>query len=65
MKFVLTIELGNDAMRRASHVAKALKREAERILDDAHSAKGELEGLTRRIRDDNGNTVGEWLFEES
>lgn len=50
MKFVLEIELGNDAMRSCYHVAKALHDITKRLKDT-----GDMEG---KIRDINGNTVG-------
>ena len=50
MKFILEIELGNDAMRSCYHVAKALRDLAKRLKDT-----GDMEG---KIRDINGNTVG-------
>lgn len=62
MKFTLTIELGNDKMRTRNHISDALKTVASQI--DARPYK-KMEGDEARIRDDNGNTVGEWKFEES
>lgn len=53
MTFSLEIEMGNDAMMRASDVAKAL-REVATTLENERTRK---EG---RIRDANGNTVGSW-----
>ena len=59
-KFTIKIELGNDAMRTGFDIAGALK--------DVARAVGHFEDLTERgtvakegrIRDLNGNTVGEW-----
>ena len=51
--FKLTIELGNDAMRTHKHVARALRAVANSVAD------GEISHV---IRDDNGNTVGQWVF---
>jgi hypothetical protein len=56
MKLVITINLGNDAMRTWRHVMSALrsaitKRSPDReieLLDDG------------KIKDENGNTVGSW-----
>jgi len=53
-KFTLSIELGNVAMASAEMVADALRAVADRVT--AQDA-----GI---IRDINGNTVGEWAFEE-
>ena len=49
--FELKIELGNDSMRNAHGVALALEGVVFRLRD------GETVG---KIRDLNGNTVGEW-----
>ncbi len=56
MKFILEIELGNDAMRNRADVARKLKEVAAdlvKVYSDRESA---------RIRDLNGNTVGKWEF---
>ena len=53
-KFTLSIELGNVAMATTEMVADALRATADRVT--AQDA-----GI---IRDINGNTVGEWAFEE-
>jgi hypothetical protein len=60
MKFTLTIELGNDAMQKRSHVAKALRDAAKEVVSSPATVRNE----GRKIRDVNGNTVGEWKFEE-
>ena len=52
--FTLSIELGNVAMASAEMVSDALRAVADRVT--AQDA-----GI---IRDINGNTVGEWAFEE-
>jgi hypothetical protein len=52
--FTLTIELGNDAMRKRRHVASALR--------DVANAIGQGQADEGRIRDENGNTVGRWEF---
>ena len=54
--FTLSIELGNVAMASAEMVADALHAVATRVQHG-----GQDSGL---IRDINGNTVGEWAFEE-
>ena len=53
--FTLSIELGNVAMASAEMVSDALRAVADRVT--AQDA-----GI---IRDINGNTVGEWAFEEN
>jgi DUF917 family protein len=52
--FTLKIELGNFAMRHRRHVAKALEDVARRLREHATD-----EG---RIRDVNGNTVGDFAM---
>jgi hypothetical protein len=49
-RFTLEIELGNEAMRYALDVARALQEIAKRIEDGA--------SLDGKIHDENGNTVG-------
>lgn len=64
MKFILSIDLGNDAMQTASNVAAALRDVASRLAsvsrarmtDDTH----EISGM---IHDVNGNRVGGWHVE--
>lgn len=53
-KFVLEIEMGNDEMLMAPHVAKALGEVAMSLTRAAP-----LEG---KIYDSNGNKVGTWKF---
>lgn len=65
MKFTLTIELGNAAMLTADDVARSLRDEAKHIANDARAHKGKLDKLQGFIRDANGNTVGEWGFDEA
>ena len=52
--FTLSIELGNVAMASAEMVADALRAVADRVTEKDFG----------NIRDINGNTVGEWAFEE-
>ena len=54
--FRLQIEMGNDAMQSRDDVALALKQLARRTDFDRNDAG--------KIRDANGNTVGEWGFHE-
>jgi len=54
--FRIEIELGNEAMRKDSQVARKLRELAGKVKTLA--ANGE----ERRILDDNGNTVGRWGF---
>jgi hypothetical protein len=61
MKFVVEIELLNDAMQTADDVAQALYSIADGIVDITGSDPLEAhEGLFRNVRDGNGNTVGIW-----
>lgn len=54
MSFKLDIELGNDAMQSAAHVAAALRKVA-----DAVESRG-LIPTPQGIHDENGNRVGSW-----
>lgn len=56
-KFVLEIELGNDAMKLPAHVAEAVAAIAKQV---PHVAP--LKGGTVKIKDANGNTVGTWGY---
>jgi hypothetical protein len=51
--FNLTIDGGNDAMQTGDDVAAALRTIADKI------AAGDWTG---GVRDENGNTVGDWRF---
>lgn len=51
--FALFLEMGNATMESPDHVADAIRSIASRIM------AGEQSG---RIRDINGNTVGQWGF---
>lgn len=53
--FKLNIKLGNEAMRNEEDIASALRNAANAIEYDQ-----EYEG---KLRDMNGNTVGEWIYE--
>lgn len=50
-KFELSIELGNDAMQNGNDIANALIDVQDRLR---------MGICTAYIKDDNGNTVGEW-----
>lgn len=56
-RFILRVELGNDAMRTREQLSRAIRDVATRITIAEHT-----EG---RIRDENGNTVGDWALERS
>ena len=62
MKFVVEIELGNDAMRTGRHLGEALADLAGHIRHDIGAREPSFrdEGS---IRDENGNKVGSWRFE--
>ena len=57
MRFTLTIELGNDAMRNGDDVAECLNRAADKLWDAAPTL---APGESGRMLDVNGNTVGSW-----
>jgi hypothetical protein len=58
VRFVLEINLGNDAMQDRMDVADALKRVSRTL------AASPLPEDTQGVCDSNGNTVGRWRFEE-
>jgi hypothetical protein len=60
MKFHMFIELGNAAMSSNEDIADALREVADRVESSGDSAPPRV-GAS--IRDDNGNTVGQWTFE--
>lgn len=59
MKFTLTIDLGNDAMQTSDDIGKALADISKTMRGD-HTKVLHIEGQGAKIRDVNGNTVGEW-----
>lgn len=66
MTFRLFIEIGNDEMLKTEHLVSALRGVANRLED-----KGVLEDIQDggvvpdgSIKDNNGNTVGGWCFDE-
>jgi len=62
MKYTLTIELGNSDMRTSRHVKKALSEAGERLMAAIPQVINRED--SGRIRDVNGNTVGEWKVEK-
>ncbi len=61
-QFILTIDLGNDAMCRASDIAGALRVTAS-MLDVTTTRMLKTAGKFQ-IRDDNGNVVGHYEARE-
>ncbi len=61
MRFVLTIELGNDAMQTSHDIANALRKVATRLA--LYPACEPQADNADAIRDDNGNRVGGWHVE--
>lgn len=61
MKFILSIELGNEAMTTDGHIARALKDAARSIL--SWQDRVPEVGDSGAIRDVNGNRVGGWHVE--
>lgn len=59
MKIVFEIELGNDRMQTPSDVSQAIQRAMAGATRPGLWAPLEP-GDDGRLRDDNGNTVGEW-----
>lgn len=66
MKFVLSIELGNDAMNFGYEVAEALEAAGKDLREAHESNRGhdvkhwDKFDQSHIIRDCNGNTVGKW-----
>jgi hypothetical protein len=63
MTFTLKIELGNDAMQTYDDIAAALRKVAARLNSGGNTVIDEDADLAitgGRIKDVNGNTVGEW-----
>jgi hypothetical protein len=61
-KFKLEIELGNAAMQTPEDVADALRRVADTLAGVGFVAgAGGFGRGSQRIRDLNGNTVGDWM----
>ena len=58
MKLIIEIELGNDAMQTGQHVARVLRDVARRVKAAYVSPIDRPD--ERRIRDENGNTIGTW-----
>lgn len=59
MKFTLKIDMGNAAFEDAGNgieLARILREAAQKLYDMGEVVRGE----TDRLRDINGNTVGEW-----
>lgn len=62
MRFVLTIELGNEAMSTQDDIAQAMQRVGA-ILRTYGRTRTPLIGDSGPIRDSNGNRVGGWHVE--
>lgn len=58
MVFSLTISSDNDAMQTSEDLAHTLRKVADYI--DGMGGFDHPDGSSLGIRDDNGNTVGEW-----
>ena len=58
-KFILEIDLGNAGMRSPVHIRDALRAISDKIRYD-----DELDDLTQKIRDINGNVVGKYEVTE-
>lgn len=55
MRFVLSIEMGNEAMRTPEDVSDALVKLGARLARRESDGQG-------LISDENGNTVGQWFI---
>jgi hypothetical protein len=56
-KFVLEIEIGNDAMSLPQHIVTALAAVIKQIPNVIMS-----KGITTKIKDENGNSIGFWGY---
>lgn len=56
-KLVLELELGNDAMKLPQHVSDALAAVAKQVPHVVMS-----KGISTKIKDVNGNTIGKWEY---
>ena len=56
-KLFLEIELGNDGMKLPAHVSEALAAVAKQVPHVVMS-----KGITTKIKDVNGNTIGTWGY---
>lgn len=62
MRFILSIELGNDAMQSQDDIARAI-RDLSKTLRTYATERVPTVGDSGPIRDDNGNRVGGWHVE--
>lgn len=61
MKFLLEIELDNEAMQSRADIRWAIQRQLFRKWEDEGEVHIAINGAAYgTIRDDNGNTVGKW-----
>jgi hypothetical protein len=63
-RFVLQIELGNDAMNTPQQIAKILKDLGSRIPEETINDFRGVFSQSEHIMDANGNTVGRWAFKK-
>lgn len=59
MRFVLTIDIGNEAMTTAGDIANALRKTSQLIREGGYSHTPAV-GDSGPILDDNGNRCGSW-----
>lgn len=64
MKFVLQIELGNDAMQTPSDVARKIREVGSSIDNHPAASNKNHPPFSGTIRDENGNFVGTWSFND-
>ena len=57
-KFIVELDLGNDAMQTQSDIIETLKNVIRQLPSVAMS-----KGIAVKIKDANGNTVGKWGYE--
>lgn len=64
-KFVLELEIGNDAMITSGDIARALAKVGKAIVAEYGQKRSLRPVHSRTVRDDNGNTVGGWNIVEA
>jgi hypothetical protein len=56
-RFVLELEIGNEAMRLPQHIADALVAAAKQLPNVAM-----MKGISTKVKDTLGNTIGSWSY---
>ncbi len=62
MKLTITLDLGNDAMKTPRQALDAIRRAFVRDLSADEPVDQQVTPIEGKLRDDNGNTVGSYVF---